>query len=103
MVEKKVIVNKVGVSSLGIVVGCVYALFGLVVGAIMTLISILGALAAQSFGAFGAISLLFGVGSIILLPIFYGIIGIIVGILAAWFYNMVAKWIGGIKLEVGVK
>ena len=36
---------------------------------------------------------------IIVMPIFYGLIGFIFGALGAWLYNLMAKWIGGVKLE----
>jgi uncharacterized protein YacL len=39
----------------------------------------------------------------ILLPffygIFYGILGLVLGALGAWLYNVFAKWLGGIKIE----
>lgn len=101
--EQKVSVSKIEVFSLGKVVGAIYALFGLIIGAFITLLSIMGSLAAQSFGASGVVSMMFGIGSIILIPIFYGIMGFIIGVLAAFFYNIIAGWIGGIELEVDVK
>jgi hypothetical protein len=35
-----------------------------------------------------------------LAPVFYGVLGFLLGILAAWIYNVVAKWTGGIEFEV---
>lgn len=101
--EKMVVVNKIEVFSLGKIVGLIYALFGLIIGAFMTLFSIMGSLVAQSFGASGAVGMLFGLGSIILLPIFYGVMGFIIGALAAFFYNLIAGWIGGLEVKVDVK
>ncbi len=48
-------------------------------------------------------SIFFGIGSIILVPIFYGIMGFVIGVLVAWFYNLIAGWIGGIEVEVKVE
>lgn len=101
--EQKVAVSKIDVFSLGKVVGLIYALFGILIGAIITIFSLLGALALQGLGFSGVMSLFFGVGSVIVIPIFYGIIGFIIGALAAFFYNITAGWIGGIELEVDVK
>ena len=36
----------------------------------------------------------------ILAPFFYGGMGFVIGALMAWVYNMVAKRIGGIKIEL---
>lgn len=102
MVDRIAVVNNIGVVSLGKIVGLIYALFGLIIGALITLFSILGAVAAQSFGFSGAMSIFFGIGSIIFLPIFYGIMGFVVGILVAWFYNIIAGWVGGLELKVKV-
>jgi hypothetical protein len=43
---------------------------------------------------------LFGVGSILLLPLFYGALGFIGGAISAFVYNLVAGVVGGIELEV---
>jgi Transmembrane domain of unknown function (DUF3566) len=37
---------------------------------------------------------------IILLPIFYGVMGFVFGIIGAVLYNLVARWIGGFEVEV---
>ena len=55
---------------LGKVLGVLYAIMGVIVGAFISLISV----AISSFSAeAGAIGALFGVGSIVLLPLFYGV------------------------------
>ena len=41
---------------------------------------------------------MFGMG--ILMPVIYGVMGFIGGIIGAAVYNLVASWIGGIELEV---
>ncbi len=37
---------------------------------------------------------------LIQLPLIYGIVGIIIGALAAWFYNIIAGWVGGVVIEL---
>jgi hypothetical protein len=36
----------------------------------------------------------------ILMPVIYGVMGFIGGVISAAVYNLVARWIGGIELEV---
>ena len=94
-------IRRIGVLSTAKVLGVLYALLGLIFGALFTCISLFGALAARSVfgeggGDFGA---LFGIGAIIVLPILYGILGFIGGAIMAALYNLVAGWVGGIELE----
>ena len=42
--------------------------------------------------------ILFGIGSIITIPIFYGVMGFIFGMITAFIYNLVAGWIGGLEI-----
>jgi hypothetical protein len=97
------VVKRLGVLSLGKVMGVLYALFGLLFGVFFAFFSLLGAAvgAANSGSSTDVlIGLFFGVGSIIFLPLFYGILGFIFGLLTALIYNAVARLIGGIELEV---
>ncbi|HKM86274.1 MAG TPA: DUF3566 domain-containing protein [Terriglobales bacterium] len=36
----------------------------------------------------------------LLVPVVYGLMGFVMGALGAWVYNLIARWIGGIKLEL---
>ena len=42
----------------------------------------------------------FGVGFALLMPVMYAAMGFVFGALGALIYNLVAKWIGGIEVEV---
>ena len=42
----------------------------------------------------------FGVGAIIIAPILGAIFGFIMGAIVAFLYNLVAKWVGGIEIEL---
>jgi hypothetical protein len=95
MVKK--FVRKIGVLSLGKIVGIVYAVIGLIFGAIITAASLLIGSAMAAWGFEGD---MFGTGAIIVLPIFYGVMGFIMGIVVALVYNLVAKSIGGLELDV---
>ena len=90
--------KRVGVLSCAKVLGLLYAATGLIFGAFFSLISILGATVGPDRGR--ASSMLFGVGAIIIVPIFYGIIAFIGGAIAAALYNLVARSVGGLELEL---
>jgi hypothetical protein len=98
------VISKIGALSLGKVMGVTYALFGLLIGGCLALVSLAGAgFASQASGGedmpafFG---MMFGVGAVILLPIFYGVMGFIGGLIGALIYNAVAGIIGGVELDV---
>ena len=85
--------------SVGKVAGLLYGAMGLFVGVIVSLATTLGGLAGRdTFG--GLAGGLVGIGAIVLLPIFYGGLGFIVAIIAAWLYNLAAGFVGGIEIDV---
>jgi hypothetical protein len=90
--------KRVGVLSCGVMLGVMYGLGGFIVGAIITLFT-LGGMAANGGGGPGEV--LFGIGSIVAIPIVYGIAGFIGGVIAACIYNIVASIAGGIEMEFG--
>lgn len=94
----KRILRKIGVFSLGKIYGVVSAVMGLIFGAIITIMSL--ALGSGMGNNGGAAGLIFGVGSIIVLPIFYGIFGFIAGLIVALVFNAVSGVIGGLEVEV---
>ena len=83
----------------------VYAFLGLVLGAFMGLFSMMiGSLGNMGSDAgFGAklFGFGFGLASIIIFPIFYGILGGIGGALTALIYNLAAGWVGGLEVDIG--
>ena len=94
------ILKRVGPMSCAKVAGILYALVGLVVGFFATIIALLGAVIGASSHAGGAMfGMFFGVGSIILLPIFYVVLGFICTYIMALLYNKIVGYIGGIELD----
>ena len=93
--------KRIGVLSAGLVSGALYLLLGLIFGALVSMVVMLG-IASEGFGGrdggefFG---LIFGVGAIIFIPLFYGTLGFFLGIITAFFYNLIAKIMGGIEVE----
>jgi hypothetical protein len=93
------VIKRFGPLSVGKVAGVLYAAMGLVVGLIVALATTIGGLAGRS--EFGALSGgLVGVGAIVVLPLFYGVLGFIVAVIAAWLYNVAAGFVGGIEIDV---
>ena len=86
--------------------GLLMFLFGLIFGVIYGLILIVfgAAISAMSPGrdaaAGGIGTVAMGVGMMIGLPLFYGILGFIMGAIGALIYNAVAGIIGGVKFEL---
>jgi hypothetical protein len=85
--------------SLAKILGGIYAVMGFVFGAIISLFSVLGSAVLSGQGG-GNASLLFGVGSIIILPLMYGLLGFIFGLFTGWLYNVIAKHLGGLEIEL---
>ena len=97
------VLKRIGVISAGKVSGLLYALVGLIAGAIFTVLSLFGALAgaiASEELAPAFLGLVFGLGAVIILPIFYGAMGFFGGVISAALYNLIAGLFGGLELEL---
>lgn len=90
--------KRIGILSMGKVMGCLYAILGLLVGAFLSLISLAG-FAAQGPDGAGA-PVLVSIGAIFFLPIIYGAMGFLGGILMAALYNFIASFAGGVQFEL---
>lgn len=90
-----VTIKKIGVESAGKIFGLLYAVIGLIVGIIMSLISLV---TVPSEGV-GGVSAILGMSAIIIIPLIYGIIGFAGGAMVAFLYNLIADRIGGIEVE----
>lgn len=91
------VVKKIGVLSAAQMLGCLYAALGLIVGGFFSIFALAGAAAG---GGEGLPAMLFGVLSVIVIPIIYGVMGFIGGIIMAVLYNLIATVAGGIELQV---
>lgn len=93
------VVKRFGVLSVAKVYGALTAAMGLLLG--------LGVAAASALGMGlsegdepAIIAAMLGVGAIIFLPLFYGVLGALMGGLSAALYNLFAGMVGGVKIEV---
>lgn len=92
------VVKRVGIFSVGKVVGALYALVGLIAGGVISLFSLAGA-AASGIDQ-GLPGLIFGAGAVVIIPLLYGAIGLIGGIIIGALYNLIASMIGGVEVEI---
>jgi Transmembrane domain of unknown function (DUF3566) len=90
----------------GKMLGVLYACMGLIFLPFFALAGLAGAFAQHAQQAQNApplpaalmAGIMFGFG--IFLPIIYGVMGFVFGIIMAAIYNLIADWIGGIEVEV---
>jgi hypothetical protein len=101
------VIRRVGVWSASRLYGGIMASLGVIVGIFFALAATLGGLAGAAANsesgsglAAGGLGALFGVGAIILAPLFYGCIGLIAGAIGAALYNLFAGLFGGLELEI---
>ena len=98
-----VVIRRFGVVSTGKIMGLLYAILSLFVAIPYGLILILaGAAGGGGPGGGGAGGAIAGVGVCLVfgLPIFYGVVGFLGGMLTAAVYNALAAWVGGIDMEL---
>ena len=93
------IIRRIGPMSIARLSGMLYAVFGLVLGATISLVAMAGGFGSESQGPapFGGI---IGVGAVLVLPICYGLLGFIASLIAAWIYNIAAGVVGGIEVDI---
>jgi hypothetical protein len=98
--EAFMIVTRVSPWSVAKIAALLYGIIGLVIGAIMSLAAVAfgSALAAQRNDAW--IGTIFGVSAIVVLPILYGIGGGIMAAFSAFIYNIAARVVGGVHIQV---
>jgi hypothetical protein len=99
----KSVIRRLGVLSVAKLQGTLYALLGLMIGAVFALFALFGAALGSSLGSdhqgsiFGAA---LGVGAIVFFPVVYGLLGFVGGLLVAALYNLVAGITGGVEIEL---
>lgn len=93
------IVKRVGPLSFARLSGALYALIGLLVGGVFSMIAMAGGFASDdTFGR--GLGAAIGVGAIVMFPLLYGLMGFVATLIGAWLYNIVASIVGGVELDV---
>ncbi len=93
------IIRRIAPMSIARLSGMLYAVMGLVLGGIISLIALAGGFGADPRGpaAFGGV---IGLGAVLVLPICYGLLGFVATLIAAWLYNVAAGVVGGIEVDI---
>jgi hypothetical protein len=93
-------IRSVGVLSVAKIMGLLQACLSLVFVPFFLAIAAVGSFASphnNPLGAFGAAGITI---LAILMPVFYGVFGFAAGAMGALLYNLLAKWIGGIQIDL---
>lgn len=89
-------IKRIGGRSLAKVFGFMYLILGFALGLFVFVISLIEP-AAETHTAFESFA--FGIGAPIVLAVFYGVLGYVMGFVTAWIYNLVAQKVGGLEIE----
>jgi hypothetical protein len=94
-------ITRVGPLSVAKVAGILYVVIGLIAGCLVSLLALAGGFGGFAGNAEGAgpMAALFGVGAIVFLPIFYGVVGFVGSLIMAWLFNIAAGMTGGIEVD----
>jgi hypothetical protein len=90
----------------GKMLGVLYGCMGLIFLPIFLVVAGAGVFAQHAQAAHGGpeapaammAGIMFGMG--LFMPVMYGVMGFVFGVLGAAIYNLIARWIGGIEVEV---
>lgn len=97
-------VTRIGPLSVAKMLAVTYAFLGLFFGGVISLFALMGAAVGGAAGgdsaSGGIAAMLFGVGAVIILPVVYGCLGFVGGLIMAPLYNLVARVVGGIEIEL---
>jgi hypothetical protein len=90
------VLNRVGPLSAAKVVGLLYAIVGLVMGAVFSLVSAMGGFSPGR----GDVGPFFGIAAVVIFPVAYGVVGFLMTLIIAWLYNGLARLVGGIEIDL---
>ncbi len=93
------VIKRIGPMSCAKITGTLYAILGLVIGGVFSLVALAGGFASNTSGAAG-VGAIVGVGAVVIFPILYGGIGFVATLIGAWLYNVLAGMVGGFELDV---
>ena len=95
---KRVVVNRIDVLSMAKVQGVLMFIFGAIIGIMFMAVATFGS---GFFEGSGTAFLISAFGFLIGMPVGYGLMGFVSGAVIAFVYNIIARWIGGVRIELG--
>jgi len=98
---KKLQIKKIHIFTLAKVQALIFLVLGFLNASFYTLMLILGQ--RVDAGRFGGQINRLGIGVVILfilMPIFYTVIGFVSGLVLGFVYNLIARFVGGVKIEI---
>jgi len=97
------VVKRVGPGSAFKVGLVLYGFLGLIIGACISLFSLVGVAFLHSNNAPGSAvgGMIFGTMAIVIAPIVYGVFGGVMAALSALLYNFAARLMGGLEVDLG--
>ena len=93
------IIKSVGVLSVAKIFGILYGCMGLIFVPIFLIMGLVGAMAGPKEFPFGGV---LGIVLALVMPIFYGGMGFVMGAIGALLYNLIAGWIGGFEIHLEI-
>ncbi len=93
------VIKRIGPLSLAKISGTVYAILGLVFGAMFSVASLAGGFGSDTAEGMG-LGAMMGIGALFAFPVGYGVLGFVTSLIGAWLYNILASVVGGIELDV---
>lgn len=92
------IVKRLGVLSVAKVYGAMTAAMGLLIGLFVAAASALGV--GMSEGTeIPFLGAMVGIGALVILPLIYGLLGLVMGAISAALYNVFAGLVGGVRID----
>jgi uncharacterized protein YacL len=92
-------IQHIGVLSVAKVAAIIYLVIGLIIGLLSSVAVLVASVAAS--GDFPiANGMFFAIMTLVLAPLFYAVLGFVLGAIAAAVYNVAAKAIGGVEVDL---
>jgi hypothetical protein len=97
------VLKSVGIMSVAKITGLLYGGLGLLFAPFFVLFAVIGSFAGEDKTPFAGMTVVVGIVFAIMMPLFYGGMGFVMGAIGALLYNVLSKWVGGFELELEIR